>query len=372
MPNEIINENKSADTNPETTNKTSLLLLNDVNELVSYIDDEVSKKYLRRLKNMETHPPDKTISNTDEICMFRITQMMYGKGEQVANKLASVLNSVQHLNIVVYLILDSKDGQKTDFYMGIRLMDKERTPKIWQNALQDALHGHFPGIKTEEVKMKDKEALIKKIQGNEAITSVSCVAQNRDEEMLDGELYTQGLENLVRAMQGKSYTVVIIAQGKSADETDRLRAVYENAYSLISPLANMRAISRRSSVLTLNDKLSNSNIREEISETNNETKNETSESKVYESAEQTDTNEKTTGMRLRKKIPFSSIHSPSSTTLSKKVSGATQTENISIHNQLEVVSSITNQINSTEQSAIENLCSISQQFCRYTLRENKT
>ena len=63
---------------------------------------------------------------TDNVLFFKITEMVYEKEEFATYKFASVFNSLATTESAVFVIIDS-DGIKTDFYMGVRSLDSERT-----------------------------------------------------------------------------------------------------------------------------------------------------------------------------------------------------------------------------------------------------
>ena len=364
MQTDLQNNQESKHPLPTDSDVTGFRVQNDVNGLATFIDNEVSKKYLRRLTDFPVQPPDNDIKNTDQISMFQIERIMYTKGEHIAQKLTSVINSFQHLDATLFLVLDNVDGSKTDFYMGVGIRGTKRTPEIWRNALENALHGHFPGIKTKQLKYSKKKDLLLRLQENKAISSVSCTAQNRDEEMKDGEAYTQGLENLVRAMQGKKYTAIILAEGKSAEETDKLRMSYENAYSLINPVANMKAIIKDLKNESELSRKSNTKTEEEKSEKTDEKRNETVE-KDHESKEKTKTvNDGWLFGTLNQVLSPLDLES---TTKRKSESKYTEKNTVQIENQLDIISSIKNEISTSEKTNEE----ISQYSIETTMENKK-
>lgn len=204
---------------------------------VSVVDDIVLKNYISHLREMEIIPLDQSaIENniTENVRLFKITEMVYEKDEFAFHKFASVFNTLSSSECSVFLLIDS-DGDKTDFYMGIRAVDPELDAQFLSETLENALFGQFPGIKTEE---KDTEE-INKIRNRDtnAISIVSCVANVKDEEIRDNASFVQGLEKLALAMQGKVYTAVILADSTSQYALDSIRKSYEEIYTNLSPYA---------------------------------------------------------------------------------------------------------------------------------------
>ncbi len=207
------------------------------------VDDVVLKNYVQRLHDFSIVPlglDEKTKSDdlSNNVRLFKITEMVYEKDEFATYKFASVFNALSTTDCAVFIILDS-DGEKTDFYMGIRSFDPELTPNTLKNTLKNAMTGQFPGIKTREFLDEDMHRLLKKDVSN--ISVVSCVANSKDKENKQNRAFVQGLEKLAFAMQGERYTAVILANAASRQQLDQTRKSYENIYSQLSPFAKTQA-----------------------------------------------------------------------------------------------------------------------------------
>lgn len=202
------------------------------------VDDIVLKKYLYNLTDLEIIPLDNKLKNIGDIRLFKITEMVYQKNEYATYKFASVFNAVQNLNCGVFIIVDS-DGHKTDFYMGVRSLDNERTTKSLKDTLKNALCGQFPGVKTEDLLDSMAEKFLDSI-ATKNIATVSCVAKNKDEKFKDNETFIQGLEKFVVAMQGQNYTAIVLAKSTSVNQLEEIRQSYEMIYTKLSPFTNMQ------------------------------------------------------------------------------------------------------------------------------------
>ena len=124
-----------------------------------------------------------------------------------------------------YIIVDS-DGEKTDFYMGVRSLDGRRTTKSLKDTLRNALLGQFPGVKTEELFDPAAEKLISGIAAKN-IASVSCVAKNKDDQFKNNESFIQGLEKFVVAMQRQKFTAIVLAKSTPVEQLEEIRNAYE-------------------------------------------------------------------------------------------------------------------------------------------------
>lgn len=224
-------------------------------EFCKLVDDIVLKKYLHKLTGLEIIPLTDDLKKISDIRLFKITEMVYQKDEYSTYKFASVFNSVQNLNCGVFIVVDS-NGEKTDFYMGVRSLDDKRTTKSLKDTLRNALIGQFPGVKSTDLLDPQAEAFLADIP-TKNIASVSCVANNKDEDFKDNETFIQGLEKLALAMQGQKYTAIVLAKSTPPEQLDEIRRAYETIYTQLSPFANMQLAYGTNTALSISDALSN-------------------------------------------------------------------------------------------------------------------
>lgn len=218
------------------------------------VDDIILKKYLHRLADLEIVPLPDELKQISDIRLFKITEMVYQKDEYSTYKFASVFSAVQNLNCGVFIIADS-NGQKTDFYMGVRSLDDKRTTKSLKDTLRNALIGQFPGVKSVDLLDPQAESFLAEIPAQN-IACVSCVANNKDEDFKDNETFIQGLEKLALAMQGQRYTAIVLAKSTPADQLEEIRRAYETIYTQLSPFANMQLSYGSNMALSISDALS--------------------------------------------------------------------------------------------------------------------
>lgn len=229
-------------------------LQNDLNEASKLVDDIVLKKYLHELTVLDVIPLDESMKKISDIRLFKITEMVYQNDEYSTYKFASVFNAVQNLNCGVFIVADS-DGQKTDFYMGVRSFAGKRTTKSLKDTLRNALVGQFPGVKTKDLLDPEAEHFLSNIS-SQNIASVSCVAKNKDENFIDNENFIQGLEKLALAMQGQRYTTIILAKSVTQEQLEETRHAYEMIYTQLSPFANLQLSYGSNEALSISDAFS--------------------------------------------------------------------------------------------------------------------
>lgn len=205
------------------------------------VDDVILKNYVSNLSKLEVVPLDQDIlkSNIKEnVLFFKINEMVYEKDEFASYKFASVFNSLAATKSAIFVIIDS-DGVRTDFYMGVRSFDDDRTTSSLKNTLENAMSGQFPGIKTTDFTVEEIQEILGGVK-NASVSSVSCVANSREESLNKNEEFVQGLEKMVLSMRGQKYTGIIIANTTDQNQLRALRKGYESVYTQLSPFATMQ------------------------------------------------------------------------------------------------------------------------------------
>lgn len=182
------------------------------------VDDVVLKSYIGNLSSMPVVPlPNDILEKNirDNVRLFKITEMVYEQEEFATYKFASVFNSLAATESAVFVIIDS-DGTKTDFYMGIRSLDSDRTTSSLKDTVENAMKGQFPGIKIkDDYTVENIQDMISGIKHN-SISAVSCVANSRASNIDKNQNFVQGLEKLVLSMQGEDIQVLLL-------QTEQLR-----------------------------------------------------------------------------------------------------------------------------------------------------
>ena len=205
------------------------------------VDDVILKNYITNLSKLDVVPLDQSVLDhnvKENVLFFKINEMVYEKDEFASYKFASVFNSLATTKSAIFVIIDS-DGVKTDFYMGVRSLDDDRTTSSLKNTLENAMAGQFPGIKTTNYTIEEIQDIIGGIK-SASISSVSCVANSREEKQNRNAEFVQGLEKLVLSMRGQRYTGIIIANTTDQNQLRALRKGYESVYTQLSPFATMQ------------------------------------------------------------------------------------------------------------------------------------
>lgn len=205
------------------------------NNAIKIVDDVLLKNYLTKLEDLEVVPFSSENEDLfDTIRFFKITEMIYEKDEYSTYKFASVYNSLISMKCAIFIIIDS-DGEKTDFYMGVKSLNSSFTINSLRDTLKNALNGQFPGIKTENYTNDKMQNVLDKIKINN-ISAVSCVANDKIDEK-NNVSFVQGLEKLALSMQNQKYTGIIIANGVEQGQLAEIRKKYEDIYTQLIPFS---------------------------------------------------------------------------------------------------------------------------------------
>ena len=224
------------------------------NRALTMVDDIVLKNYMNDLSKLEVVPLNEDLVKRnlyDNVRLFKITKMVYEKDEFSSYKFASVFNTLTSSDASIFIIIDS-NGENTDFYMGIRAIDSNKSPSSLCETLKQAMVGQFPGIHTEFCDLDDTKRMLENLKVN-SISAVSTVANNRDEGLNTNQNFVQGLEKLMYSMQGHTYTGVILAKGTDQKQIRELRKSYECLYTQLSPFASMQINYGENSVKGINE-----------------------------------------------------------------------------------------------------------------------
>lgn len=233
--------------------KTEQNLLAEKSEIVvedrlEIIDEYIRKKYLTRLSDMQIMPlgelPPLEEDLIDNVRLYRITEMVYQKGESVMDKFTTVFNTLATYNASVFFLIDS-DGKQAKYYLGVRNNEandslKKRSTVTLGDTLKQTLIGHFPGVKIENEDRKKIAELSERIMAFNNVASVSVVGSSRRERNQPQDGFAQGMEKLCLAMSGRPYTAIIIADNRNAWDVQQMRKQYQELYTALSPLQKVQ------------------------------------------------------------------------------------------------------------------------------------
>ena len=262
-------------TAPELSRKNASELQNylqNASHALSVVDDVVLKQYLTRLEQLDIV---KNVESKigEDVILYKINKMVYEKDEFVTEKFISAISAITYADCSVFLVVDGYEGH-TDFYLGIKNSDNDKTARSVAETFKSSVKGQFPGVSMidcsiveEGERRSDQEILLNKISEATSISSYVGVPSFKDE---DGNYtnanYVQGIEKLALAMQGRRYTAIILANNITPSGIAEIRQGYENLYTQLS------AVSTQQVAYSTNESLANAISRSKgISEGTSET-----------------------------------------------------------------------------------------------------
>ena len=211
------------------------------------IEEGIRKKYLARLNEMQICPVNGLLpleeDLIDNIRIYKVTEMVYPKDEIATDKFTTVFNTLSTYNASIFIILDS-DGEKTDFYLGVRNNEKDpllkRSTVTLGDTLKNTLVGHFPGAKIENIDRNAIADLSKKIIEQDNVASVSVVGSTKNEKEQSNNQFVQGIEKLALSMHDRQYIGIIIAENQSSKTVQSIREDYQSLYTKLSPFQKVQ------------------------------------------------------------------------------------------------------------------------------------
>lgn len=210
------------------------------------VDDIVLKNYLTKLSSLDIVPLESTLS-TDDVILFKINKMVYEKDEYATDKFISVVSAMTYTHSSVFLIVEGKK-ENTDFYLGIKCEDEQRSKSSVAETFKSSILGQFPGAVLDDyslieagAKFSRQDKLLQHIK--DAVSVSSCVGipsyKNSKGEYTNAN-FIQGIEKFALAMQGKEYTAVILASNVPNAEIANIRKGYEQVYTELSAMATQQ------------------------------------------------------------------------------------------------------------------------------------
>lgn len=238
---------------------TELAEVRDIKQLAQSLDlakDIITKDYLYQLAEYqvaELTDELKQLDITEYTRIYKFTRMVSDKKESVIDKLVTVLNAAYSSNATVITLISGHE-EYTDYYIGVVSKDisqQKESIETQGETLKGVLTGNFPGLEVVAVSGETKKRLLNNAFVYDYVTSISGIASIRNEKDNSYEKFVQGIEHLVDSLQGKEYSVVVIADPVSTQEIVTARLGYESLYTQLSPFLKTAISFNESESITL-------------------------------------------------------------------------------------------------------------------------
>lgn len=219
-----------------------------LNSALSSASSIITKSYLECLESYDLiDPKEKEIDIDISDCgrFYRLSKLVLNRKECILDKLTTIVNVASSIQCSLATIIHS-DGDHIDYYFAIiskhaRINNFQEKNRRNANAaaFEGALSGNLMGSELQELTVEEVQQFRDTyINGTgHCISSVSGVVALRDENEKSMESYVQGIENLVDALQGQAYTILMIADPVDTSEIQVIKQGYEVVHTQLSALA---------------------------------------------------------------------------------------------------------------------------------------
>lgn len=259
----------------------------------------IAKDYLYQLKDYEVTDLPVELKNIDiseYTRIYKFTKMVSDKKESVIDKMVTVLNAAYSSKAtVITLVLGH--STYTEYFLGVVSKDinqENQTIETQGETLKGVLTGNFPGLSLANVSGDEKKKLLKSAFVYDYVTSISGIASIRKEKDTSYDKFVQGIEHLVDSVQGREYSVVVIADPVEARELAIAKEGYESLYTQLSPFAKASVSFNESETISLTQSRTEG-VTTSIGESTSQTQNYSKTSGWSESSSQGSSNNKDLG-----------------------------------------------------------------------------
>ena len=223
---------------------------NELQAALALAQHTVYKQYLTELSRYPLVQPNAVLLDEEPqkcIRAFQLTELTCRKGEDIFQKLSTVYHASMSQGCSLFVMIDVESVKApAKIYFGVRSNDdrfkqeEERRPARLMTAckaLQSGLESNFPGSKLRSISASaELPQLLDDIfsASTKCISSVSCVASSRKKDNTENKTFIQGIERLIDAMRGHTYTALLIAEPVTPEQQSEIRNGYESLYSTLS------------------------------------------------------------------------------------------------------------------------------------------
>ena len=216
---------------------------------------------LSKLKVVDLDSGDESINVEDVLCLFKISELVYGNDEIGFDKFSVVFNALHSCGASCVMLLQCIEG-RTELYLGA--VNKKNCENVYylsviRDILRTSINGNMPGSEIEEiVSAKEIKRIVNDCLDNgfdsQCITSVSCVPNVSDGE----EESEYGIETLLGAVREKNFSIIVIADPITNDEVEIVKNGYHELGTHLSAIENVSVTVQTGSNYTVSESSSES------------------------------------------------------------------------------------------------------------------
>ncbi len=246
-----------------TNNSLDVRKKDDLQDAVATADRILSKSYLNMLNAVPVVQQKPTVAENpafltnlnNSVRFFNVTQIVLNKSENMRDKLVSVFNAVGSAGAGLLMLLQG-DEKRVSVKFGIKAQDKNGVGD-YGSILENSLRGNFPGTTITPVRKDGLEKVIlTAFPSSCSVASVTDVSGERSDEENKERQFMQGIEKLIDTMQGRKYTMLLIADPVSLADLNKSRRALENLYSSLVPFSESQMTTGESETESVSNAIS--------------------------------------------------------------------------------------------------------------------
>lgn len=259
---------------PYEFDKESISMLENIGEIIKTpsifgkVDHIINKSYLPMLHNypIAKLSEENLRDSVDCTCLFPIKKIIFDKEENNIQKLSSVYSSLSNIDATIVMLIRGYENGETELLLGISDQANARVNGAYPKtkAFLDSLVGNFTGCRSKENSILNNEDTRVAVHSAfctnfNSVASVSCIGSLRGQNKFEkNNEFFQGMEKVIEAMNGKEYTVLIMAKPVLSNDIQLMRAELEDLYTRLSVFSKMNISVSQSEAETVSSSVSNS------------------------------------------------------------------------------------------------------------------
>ena len=208
----------------------------------------INKSYVSELGSYSVLPFEKSqqvaIDSFTDVRFFRLERLVLENKQLMMERLTAAYTALGTAGYTIFLFLDS-DGQKTDFYIGVKAQPKAFSGNQAGHLLKNVFQGHFSGSHLEMISANSNDhkittqSLLNRIlswnqeQQQKTVTAVTGIPSLSNEKE---ENFIQGIEHFIDAAEGHVYQALILAEPVNMHQLDTMQVGYQEMFTQLNPL----------------------------------------------------------------------------------------------------------------------------------------
>ena len=183
------------------------------------------------------------------IRVYGIHKIMFNQEEDNFEKLVSLYSAMYDNGSILAMIIQGNGNSNAIYFC----VNSETKADESYDLLMNNFKGQFPGSEINQLNPTDISKLLASFStditnhkvsmaDHYTVKSLSLIPGRREEEIQKGRILTsQGIEKFIDTMNGKNYTLIMIAQPITGEVMDLTKGGFEDIYTSLSPYAKEQA-----------------------------------------------------------------------------------------------------------------------------------